>query len=262
MKAMTRKNILLIFLSFFSFLAPSLAAKSAKMNADTTVVLVHGAFADGSSWNKIIPLLRAEGLKVVAVQNPLNSLAEDVEYTQRVVNAQTGNVILAGHSWGGTVITQAGSSDKVKALVYIAAFVPDVGEASSELGKDFPVTAGLSTLKPDADGYIYLSEDSLQKNFAQDLSKAETKVMFSTQGPVAGKAFGDKVTVASWKNKPNYYLVAENDRMINPDLQKAFAKKINASTTVLKTSHVPMLSQPKKVAAFIIEVASKINLKK
>ena len=238
-------------------LAPAHAAAPVNQNADTTVVLVHGAFADGSSWDKVIPLLQAKGLKVVAVQNPLTSLADDVAAAQRVIDAQTGRVILVGHSWGGTVITEAGTSDKVKALVYVAAFAPSEGEASGELGKDYPTPPGIATLVPDAAGFLYLPEESVRLNFAQDLPATTTRLMAATQGPIQGKAFADKTTVAAWKHKPSYYIVAGKDRMIAPELEQAFAKKINATTTVLQTSHVPMLSQPKQVAEVILAAVAK-----
>jgi pimeloyl-ACP methyl ester carboxylesterase len=238
--------------------AATLPAHAAdKAFADTTVVLVHGAFADGSSWAKVIPLLQAKGLKVVAVQNPLTSLADDVAATQRVVDAQTGKVVLVGHSWGGTVITQAGTSDKIKALVYVAAFAPSEGEATGALGKDFPTPPGIATLKPDANGFLYAPEDSFVTNFAQDLPAAQARLAAAFQGPIAGKAFGEPVTVAAWRNKANYYIVASNDRMIAPGLEQAFAAKIGATTTTLKTSHVPMLSQPKEVANVILAAAAR-----
>lgn len=223
--------------------------------ADTTIVLVHGAFADGSSWDKVIPLLHAKGYKVVAVQNPLSSLADDVAATKRVVDAQTGKVVLVGHSWGGTVITEAGTSDKIKALVYVAAFAPSEGEASGNLGKDYAVPPGVPTLQQDATGYLWLPADSVAKNFAQDVPAATARMIAATQGPIAAKAFADTTTVAAWKNKANYYIVADQDRMIAPELQQAFAKKINAVTTTLPTSHVPMVSQPAKVADVIIAAA-------
>ncbi|MFZ6777097.1 alpha/beta fold hydrolase [Undibacterium sp. Ji83W] len=219
---------------------------------DTTVVLVHGAFADGSSWNQVTPFLQAKGVKVIAVQNPLSSLADDVAAVQRVVDAQTGKVVLVGHSWGGAVITQAGSSDKVKALVYVAAFAPSEGEALGGLGKDYPVPPGIATLKPDANGNLELSPESFATNFAQDVPKEKTAVLATTQGLLPAKVFGEPVTFAAWKNKPNYYIVASKDRMIDPGLQAAFAKKINAVTTTLPTSHVPMLSKPKAVADAIL----------
>ncbi|WP_394780081.1 alpha/beta fold hydrolase [Undibacterium sp.] len=230
-------------------------AAGANTNTDTTVVLVHGAFADGSSWEKVIPLLQAKGLKVVAVQNPLTSLADDVAAAQRVIDAQSGRVILVGHSWAGAVITQAGANDKVKALVYVAAFAPAEGEVIGQLGEHYPVTPGIASLKPDASGIIYMSAESMAANYASDLPAATARVMAATQAPIWGKAFGDSVSVAAWKTRPSYYIVCSKDRMIQPALEQAFAKKINAITTVLSTSHVPMLSQPKAVAEVILAAA-------
>jgi pimeloyl-ACP methyl ester carboxylesterase len=244
-----------MFRSFLLFMMLSTATASQK--AQKTVVLVHGAFADGSSWDKVIPLLQAKGLKVVAVQNPLTSLADDVAAAKRVIDAQTGPVILVGHSWGGTVITEAGSHDKVAALVFVAAFAPDVGESTADLGKNGPPPPGAATIKPDSAGFLYLTPEGVAKNFAQDLPAAQTKLMAVTQGPIFAKAFEDKVTSAAWKNKPSWYIVAEKDRMIQPELERAMAMKINAKTTALPTSHVPMQSQPKEVAAVIIAAAGK-----
>ncbi|TYQ04611.1 UNVERIFIED_ORG: pimeloyl-ACP methyl ester carboxylesterase [Zoogloea ramigera] len=245
----------LIAAALFATTAFANAADVPAAAADTTIVLVHGAFADGSSWDKVIPLLHAKGYKVVAVQNPLSSLADDVAATKRVVDAQTGKVVLVGHSWGGTVITEAGTSDKIKALVYVAAFAPSEGEASGNLGKDYAVPPGVPTLQQDATGYLWLPADSVAKNFAQDVPAATARTIAATQGPIAAKAFADTTTVAAWKNKANYYIVADQDRMIAPELQQAFAKKINAVTTTLPTSHVPMVSQPAKVADVIIAAA-------
>ncbi|MYM90972.1 alpha/beta fold hydrolase [Rugamonas sp. FT82W] len=240
-----------------ALLASALGAQAATPAADTTVVLVHGAFADGSSWNQVIPLLRAKGYKVVAVQNPLSSLADDVAATQRVIDAQTGKVVLVGHSWGGTVITQAGTSDKVKALVYVAAFAPSEGQATADLGKDYAVPPGIATLQADAGGYLWLPADSVAKNFAPDVPPATAALIAATQGPINAKAFADTTSVAAWKTKPNYYIAAADDRMIAPALQQAFAKKLNATTVTLKTSHVPMVSQPAKVAEVIIAAAQR-----
>ena len=241
-----------------TLIAAALVAAAAAAHAeDTTVVLVHGAFADGSSWDQVIPLLQAKGLKVVAVQNPLSSLADDVAATQRVIDAQSGKVVLVGHSWGGTVITQAGTSDKIKALVYVAAFAPSEGEATGNLGKDYAVPPGIATLQVDAGGYAWLPTDSVAKNFAQDVTPAQAALIAATQGPIAAKAFGETTTVAAWKNKANYYIVASKDRMIAPELEQAFARKINAVTTTLPTSHVPMVSQPAKVAEVILAAAQR-----
>ena len=233
------------------------AAKPAAATADTTVVLVHGAFADGSSWEKVIPLLQAKGLKVVAVQNPLTSLADDVAAAKRVIDAQTGKVVLVGHSWGGTVITEAGTSDKIKALVYVAAFAPSAGQSTAELGKDYAVPPGIATLRADASGFLWLPTASVAANFAPDVPPATAALIAATQGPIAAQAFADKTTVAAWKNKANYYIAAADDRMIDPALQQAFAKKIGATTVTLKSSHVPMVSQPQKVADVIIAAAQR-----
>jgi pimeloyl-ACP methyl ester carboxylesterase len=239
---------------------PAVAAdKAAKPAAaamgDTTVVLVHGAFADGSSWDKVIPLLQARGLKVVAVQNPLTSLADDVAAAQRAIDAASGKVVLVGHSWGGTVITQAGAGDKVKALVYVAALAPSEGQSSGDVGKDYPPTSGIQKVKADAAGFLSMPEDAIASDFAQDLPRATLRVMAATQGPIQGKAFAEPVTVVAWKNKPSYYLVAAKDRMIQPQLERDLAKKLDATTVEVPTGHVPMQSQPRKVADLIIQAA-------
>jgi len=162
-------------------------------------VLVHGAFADGSRWNKVIPLLQVKGLQVVAVQNPLASLTDDVAAAKRVLDVQSGRVILVGHSWGGTVITEAGDHRKVAALVYVAAFAPDVGESTSDLGKGGPPPPGSASIRPDSAGFLYVTPYGVAKDFAQDLPAAQTAVMAATQGPIFGKTFDEKVSNAAWK---------------------------------------------------------------
>jgi pimeloyl-ACP methyl ester carboxylesterase len=240
-----------------SMMVPLAVAPPAK--TEKTVVLVHGAFADGSSWDKVIPLLQAKGLRVVAVQNPLTSLADDVAATKRALDASTGPVILVGHSWAGTVITEAGVHDKVAALVYVAAFAPDAGQSSNDLGKEEPPPPWLADIRPDRAGFLSLTPESVASNFAQDLPASQTAVMAVTQGPVAGKAFDERVTNAAWKSKPSWFIVAEKDRMIQPDLERAMAKKINATTTALPTSHVPMLSRPNDVATVILAAAESVK---
>src|ERR1700693_4442403 len=243
-------------LLLISLMLPFLAM--AQGTAQKTVVLIHGAFADGSSWDKVIPLLQAKGLKVVAVQNPLTSLADDVAATKRALDASTGPVILVGHSWGGTVITEAGAHDKVAALVYVAAFAPDAGQSSNDLGKAGPPPPGLANIRPDSAGFLSLTPESVARNFAQDLPASQTAVMAVTQGPIFGRTFDEKVANAAWESKPSWYIVAEKDRMIQPDLQRALAKKINARTTALPTSHVPMLSRPNDVATVILAAAAAV----
>lgn len=235
------------------------APASDAAKATPSVVLVHGAFADGSSWNKIIPLLQAKGVKVVAVQNPLTSLEDDVAAANRVINAQTGPVVLVGHSWGGSVITQAGSNGKVKALVYVAAFAPSLGQAPVVDLQPHPTPSGAAHYIKDADGFLTLSPEAIASEFAQDVSPQEANLIAATQGPVRGANFEQKVTVAAWSDKPSWYIVADQDRMIHPDAQRALAKKIKAKTTTLPTSHVPMLSSPDAVAKVIAEAVETIR---
>ncbi|ANH69943.1 alpha/beta fold hydrolase [Mitsuaria sp. 7] len=218
-----------------------------------SVVLVHGAFADGSDWAKVIPLLQAKGVQVTAIQNGLESLDGDAQAARRAIEAQKGQVVLVGHSWGGSVITQAGVHDKVAALVYVAAYAPDVGQDTLELGKDFPPSPGVKRLVADANGWLTLPPAALAEDFAQDVPAAQTAVMASTQGPLQLKALQTKVTAAAWKTRPSWYIVSANDRIIPPDQERAMARKIGAKVTTLPTSHVPQQSRPEDVAAVILE---------
>lgn len=224
--------------------------------AKPSVVIVHGAFADGSDWAKVIPLLQAKGVNVVAVQNPLTSLEDDVAATRRAVDAQPGKVVLVGHSWGGVVITQAGEDPKVSGLVYVAALAPDVGQAGGELGKAYPPAPGFAHITADGAGYLKMTQEGMAKHFAQDLPANTTAVMTATQGPINGKAFEQKVTTAAWKTKTSWYIVSKNDHMIQPDQQAAMAKTIGAKVTTLNTSHVPQQSQPARVAAVILDAVN------
>lgn len=204
------------------------AAGSASMAADSikNVVLVHGAWADGNSWSKIIPLLEERGLHVVAVQNPLTSLADDVAATKRVIDAQDGPVVLVGHSYGGAVISEAGNNPKVARLVYVAAFGPDTGESVGTTAKDFAPPPVGSEVRPIADGFLVLTKKGVTEDFAQDLSSHEKSVLVATQAPTSGSVFGAPMTDAAWRNKPAWYVVAENDRMINPDYERFAAKRM------------------------------------
>ena len=240
-------------------IAPIAAPVAAQTAAPTTVVLVHGAFADGSSWNEVIPLLQAEGLQVVAVQNPLTSLAEDVAFTRRAIDMQSGPVVLVGHSWGGAVITEAGDDEQVMALVYVAAFAPSPGEKIGELGKDYPPPPGLANPIVDASGFLTLSPETVAQHFAQDVSPEQANLIAVTQGAIRGVAFDEAVSVAAWATRPSWYIVAEQDHMIDPGLQQDFAKKIDAQVTSLPTSHVPMISRAQEVAQVIVEAAQSIR---
>ncbi len=225
------------------------------------IVLVHGAWADGSSWAKIIPALQAKGFRVVAVKNPLTSLADDAATTKRAIALMDGPVLLVGHSYGGAVITEAGSDPKVAGLVYVAAFAPDEGQAVGEVGKDLPPPPGAAELRPDTEGYLSLTSKGIDEDFAADLPLAERKVMTATQGPTKAACFGAKITSSAWRTKPTGYVVASNDRMIPPDLERRFAKAMNATTVTLPSSHVPMLSHPAEVAKFIAEAAQNVGVK-
>src|ERR1700722_9827837 len=184
--------------------------------AAATVILVHGAFADGSSWSKVIARLEKKSVNVVAVQNPLFSLADDVAATNRAIAEAKGPVILVGHSWAGAVITQAGDDPKVKALVYVAAFAPDVGMSVNDLGKGAPTLPWQKTVIVSKDGFLTLPPPSIAVNFAQDLPESEAMIVAATQGPTATRAFDDKLSIAAWRDKPCWYVVAKRDRMIAP----------------------------------------------
>jgi pimeloyl-ACP methyl ester carboxylesterase len=220
----------------------------------TNVVLVHGAWADGSSWSKVIPLLTARGRHVVAVQLPLTSLADDVAAVQRAITLQDGPLLLVGHSYGGIVITEAGNDPKVAGLVYVAAFAPIEGQSANDLAIANPAP-GLQELRQDQFGFITLTPKGIRKDFAQDLSDAEQAVLTATQSPTAGAALGAPVATAAWRNKPSWYVIAARGRIIAPTLQETLAQQMNATSITLASSHVAMLSQPYEVASFIRKAA-------
>lgn len=220
------------------------------------VVLVHGAYADGSSWAEVIPRLQAAGLRVSAVQNPLTSLADDVAATRRMLALQDGPTVLVGHSWGGTVITEAGTDPKVAALVYVAAHAPDAGEDYAAVGARFPTTpVRAGVLK--AGGYARLSEQAYLRDFAADLPRDKARVLYATQGEIAEKLFAARTTQAAWHSKPSWYAVSTQDRVIDPGLERFLAKRMKAKTIELPASHVAMLSHPEEVARLILEATGR-----
>jgi pimeloyl-ACP methyl ester carboxylesterase len=222
-----------------------------------SIVLVHGAFADASSWHKVIPILEGDGYTVTAVQIPLSSLSDDVAATKRVLDAQPGRVVVVGHSWGGAVITAAAAGNKkVKSLVYIAAFAPENGEVVTAPANKFSPPPLNSALKPDEAGFVYVDRAKFHETFAPDLPKSESRIMAATQKPINSKSFGETVPGAAWKTIPSWYIVSAEDRAINPDLERFYAKRIRAKTTELKSSHVSFLSHPREVAR-VIEAAAK-----
>jgi pimeloyl-ACP methyl ester carboxylesterase len=229
------------------------------MTKAPNVILVHGAWADGSSWSKVIPLLQARGLRVTAVQLPLNSLDADLATVKRAIALEDGPTLLVGHSYGGVVITQAGDDPKVVGLAYIAAFAPDVGQSAGSLGASVEPARLGAEIRPDQEGFLKLTASGVKNDFAQDLTPTEKSVLFAAQGPTAGAALGGNVSVAAWKTKPSWYLVATADRAIQPTLQRAMAKTINAKTIEVTSSHVAMLARPEETAKLILEAAGLVN---
>ncbi|MBO9636433.1 MAG: alpha/beta hydrolase [Chitinophagaceae bacterium] len=219
------------------------------------IVMVHGAFADGSSWSKIIPLLRAKGYNVIAVQNPLTSLADDVAATKRAIALMDGPVLLVGHSYGGMVVTEAGNDPKVVGLLYICALVPNDEQSAQDVVSAFPAGPGFAEFQQDASGFLALSSKGIHKHFAQDLTPGERDILYVTQTPWSTKATNEKITVAAWKSKPSWFIIGIDDGMVPLALARAEAKMIKAKTLELPSSHVPMLSQPGKVSSFIISAA-------
>ncbi len=232
------------------------AASGSALANNKTVVLVHGAFADGSSWNRVIDKLQHQHTEVIAVQLPLTSLKEDVAATQRAIARAHGDVVLVGHSWGGTVISEAGNDARVKALVYVAAFAPDSGKSTADLAGSYPAPPGSAGIAKTADGFLYLPGKSVRQDFAPDNKDAEHHRLPATQGPLRADAFAEKVTHAAWHDKPSWYVVSKSDRMINPDLERAMAKAIDAKTSEVAASHVSMVSHPGEIAR-VIEQAVK-----
>ena len=227
-------------------------------NGVKNVVLVHGAFADGSSWSKIIPLLQAKGLNVIAVQNPLTSFADDVAAAKRAIAQMDGPVLLVGHSYAGMVISEAGKDPKVAGLLYVAALVPEEGQNVSDVNAAMSTTGVEREFHLSPDGFLSLSSKAINESFAQDVSPDERKIIFATQVTWAASATREKVYSPAWKTKPSWVIVATKDGMINPDLERYKARLIKATTIELATGHVPMVSQPKKVANFIIEATQKL----
>jgi pimeloyl-ACP methyl ester carboxylesterase len=221
-----------------------------------TIVLVHGAFADASGWADVIRPLQKKGYDVTAVENPLSSYAEDVATTKRLIDAQKGPVVVVAHSYGGAVMSGAAANNpNVKALVYVAAFAPDVGETLGPLVQKYPTKVDQS-FRPDAAGFIYLDRETFHDTFAQDLPQEETDVMAATQKPLNGSVFEAKPTAAAWKEVPSWFIVAKEDRVINPDLERMFAKRMGAKTTEVGASHVAFMSHPDVVVQAIEEAAA------
>src|SRR5499425_3700484 len=253
-----KKIGILLFATVLSLGSTAFAQTGASLKTKPTIVFVHGLWADGSSWSKVINPLVDQGYKVIAVQNPTTSLADDVEATKRAIDRADGDVVLVGHSWGGSVISEAGADPRVKALVYIAAFAPDKGETAGSLGDSVAPTI-LPGFLENANGYLTLSREGVVKAFATDLNPKEQDLVYAVQPPASQKVFGDVGVNAAWRTKPSWFVVASEDNAINPELEKRMAKRANAKTTILKTSHVAMLSKPNEVLDVILDAAISVR---
>lgn len=221
-----------------------------------TVVLVHGGFVDGSGWQGVYDALRSDGFRVHVVQNPTQSLAGDVEATEQIIDAQDGPVVLVGHSYGGAVITEAGTHPNVAALVYIAAFAPDKEESVNTLIADPPPGAPLPPILPPRNGSLFLDREKFHTSFAADLPARLVDFMADSQVPWGVGALGGAVTDPAWRSKPSWYLVATEDRMIPPAAQFAMAERAGASVSSIAASHAVYVSQPEAVATLIAQAAA------
>jgi pimeloyl-ACP methyl ester carboxylesterase len=235
------------------------SSKKLKMKTNLNIVLVHGAFGDGSHWKKVIPALAAKGYIVRAMQLPLNALAEDVQRTSEMVASLEGPVLLVGHSYGGMVISGAGNQANVKGLVYIAAFAPEEGEAAGGLLQLREAPEGGTYIAPGPSGLLYLDYEKYHEVFCQGVSDDDALVMATSQKPISGAAFGAPSGAPAWKTKPSWYQVSKNDKMIPPETEAFFAERINArKTIVLDAGHASMASHSAEVTALILEAAEAI----
>ena len=224
-----------------------------------TVVLVHGGFVDGSGWQPVYGLLRKDGYSVSVVQNPTLSLEDDVAATKRIVDAQSEPVVLVGHSYGGAVITEAGNDPNVAALVYIAAFAPDTGESVNTLIAGFPKDAPGPPILPPKDGFLFLDREKFHDSFAADVDAERAAFMADSQIPWGVAALEGTITEAAWRNKPSWYLIATDDRMIPPAAQREMSGRAGATVAEAPASHSIYVSQPAAVAELVKEAASEVR---
>jgi pimeloyl-ACP methyl ester carboxylesterase len=254
-RALTLGGGAAICAALFPIPAPASPASAARQDKPA-IVIVHGAFSDAAAWGRVISILQRDGYQVTAVENPLQSFADDVATTKRVVDAQTGRVVLVGHSYGGAVITEAAAGNpNAKALVYIAAIAPDTAETVGALLDKYPSDLG-KALRPDSAGFLSLDRDKYRQVFAADLPAREAAVAAATQKPIHESAFGASIAQIAWKSIPSWYLIATQDRALNPDLQRFYAKRIGAKVTQVQSSHAVFVSHPREVARIIEQAAT------
>jgi pimeloyl-ACP methyl ester carboxylesterase len=232
------------------------ASRAQDRTVARNIVLVHGLFADGSSWSEVVARLQAAGLNVTSVQNPLTTLDDAVAETQRVLARQDGPTVLAGHSFSGMIVTQTGLDPKVSAVVYVAARAPDAGEDYAELAKRFPAPPASAGIVFDGDEGR-LSEAAFLRDFAGDLPEARARVLYAVQQPFHKPLLTARTTQAAWRSKPSFYAVSTEDRTINPGLQRYMAKRMGATTIEVKASHLALISHPEEIAALILQAAGR-----
>jgi len=235
------------------------AGASAERTGRPSIVLVHGAFTDGSCWNEVILRLRARGYRARAVPMPLSSLADDVEATRRVLEQEAGPVLLVGHSWGGAVITQAGATSKVAALVYLSALAPDAGEAVADLQRHGPASPAMAAATPDAHGFLWFDPERYHAGLAEDVPEPRAFCMAMTQQPIAASSFGETVQAAAWRQKPSYYLLSEQDRALSPVLQRWMADRMHATVRSVPSSHMSLIAHADAAAALIALAAERVS---
>jgi len=252
----TKRNCLAFVLAICAVL---MGTGSAQAQQIKNVVLVHGAFADGSGWRALYEILTKKGFHVSVVQNPLTSLEDDVAATKVVLDNQDGPTILVGHSWGGAVITEAGNHPKVAALVYVAAFQPDNGESALHWLQTAPPAPENGVLPPDDKGIVYYDKAKYHAGFCADIPKDLAEFMYDSQGAFYAKGFTTPITHAAWRDKPTFACIATEDKSIAPEIQRAMYKRSNTKTTDVKGSHVIFMSQPAAVAK-VIEEAAKVKM--
>jgi pimeloyl-ACP methyl ester carboxylesterase len=256
MKIFQKLAVVAVAVLSAAFVAASAQAQTTPPVQARNVVLIHGAWADGSSWSEVIALLQAAGLKVTAVQNPLTTLQDSVAATRRALALQDGPTVLAAHSWGGTVLSETGTDPKVTALVYVAARAPDAGEDFVALSGKFPAGAVRAGVQ-EHDGFTNLSEESFLKYFANGVERKKAKVLYAVQEPTAASLFGEKTTAAAWHDKPSFYAVSKLDQTINPELERFLAKRMNATTIEVEAGHLSLVSHPKEIANLILAAAGR-----
>ena len=249
---MDRRTFMSVMTATVAYSVLSRTASAQATPKAKNVVLLHGLFADGSSWSEVIPRLQAAGLNVTSVQNPLTTLPEAVDAALRVLDRQNGPTVLVGHSFSGMIVTDAGVQPKVSAVVYVAARAPDAGEDFADLARRFPAPPASAGIVFDGDEGR-LSEEAFLRDFAGDLPEPKARALFAVQWPFHKALLTGRTTNAAWRSKPSWYAVSTDDRTIDPELQRFMARRMGAKTVEVKASHVSLISQPETIANVILE---------